>query len=65
MRVIDLIIRLQQMPLNLEVVWDATKDEAGRFKFESIDGCVEIETSEKEKFVALHCGVDKYEQNDN
>ena len=64
MTVIDLIIKLQQMPQNMEVMWDATH-EGQMFKFESIDGCEEIETSEKEKFVVLHCGVDKYEQNEN
>lgn len=48
MTAIDLIIKLQQMPQNMNVMWDATK-EGELFKFESIDGCEEIKKAELER----------------
>jgi len=64
MKVIDLIIQLQKMPQNIEVMWDA--DTKGKmFKFESIDGCDEVETSENENIVILYCGVDRYDLPEN
>ena len=65
MTVIDLIIKLQQMPQNMEVMFDETKNEAEMFKFTSIDGCEEIETATGEKIISLYNGIDRYEENPN
>lgn len=59
MKVIDLIIKLQQLNPNRTVMFDATKENADMFKLVSIDEAEEIETSEGEQYVLLTCLADE------
>ncbi len=65
MKAIDLIIRLQQLPPNMEVMFDATNDGSEMFKLVSVDECEEIETESREKFILLSCEVDKQSPSQN
>jgi hypothetical protein len=53
MTVLDLIIKLQQLPPNMEVMIDHTRDESNMFKFVEINFAGEVETSLNEKLVVL------------
>lgn len=65
MTVIDLIIKLQQIPPNLGVMFDVTPENAEMFKFVSVDDCEEIEDSCNDKYVLLSCGVGMESTSDN
>jgi hypothetical protein len=53
MKVIDLIIKLQQMPPNMEVMLDVTSGNGNMFHFKEINEVEEIETALKEKMVVI------------
>ena len=58
MIVSDLIAKLQSLPPNLQVMFDATPKDAEMFKFVSVDECDEIVTNENEDYVLLSCGFE-------
>lgn len=58
MTVLDLILQLQQLPQNLQVVFDAGSEDAEMFKLATIDIVDEIETADGGKYVMLSCGVE-------
>jgi hypothetical protein len=53
MKVIDLIIKLQQMPPNMDVMLDATTNEGTMFHFKEINEVEEVETALGEKMVVI------------
>lgn len=53
MTVIDLIIKLQQLPPNMEVMIDHTKEETTMFKFVELNYCDEVTTAVGEKIILL------------
>lgn len=65
MKVIDLIIKLQQCDQNLPVCLDVTKEGSPIFKIVSIDSCEEIETSTDYKCVMLSPHDYEADINDN
>jgi len=66
MKVIDLIIALQQQDPNLDVVKDMTKEPSDVWKLAFIHGVEEVNTPEGEKYVMLHGGnIDFEEINEN
>jgi len=50
----ELIVKLAQMPPELEVVIDSTKPNEEMFRLEMIDEAAVIETSNGEKFILLN-----------
>jgi hypothetical protein len=65
MRVKDLIKKLEDMPQDIEVLFDATPSDAEMFKFVSIDEVDEIEDPDGNKFILLFCGLETPEINEN
>lgn len=53
MKVIDLIIALQDLPPNMEVMLDHTTEESTMFKFVELNHVDEVLTSTNEKIVIL------------
>lgn len=65
MRVKDLIKKLEEMPQDMEVLFDATSSDAEMFKFVSVDEIDEIEDPDGNKFVLLACGLETPEIHEN
>jgi hypothetical protein len=53
MTVIDLIIKLQQLPPNMEVMVDHTREEGTMFKFVELNYCDEVTTATDQKIILL------------
>lgn len=53
MKVIDLIIKLQQLPLDMKVMIDASNENTDMWKFKALAEADEVETPTGDKFVAL------------
>jgi hypothetical protein len=65
MKVIDVIIRLQQLDPNLPVVIDSTRENAKAFHFTDLANVDEVVTSDNQKIVMLSPFEYEEEQNDN
>jgi hypothetical protein len=65
MRVKDLIKKLEDMPQDMEVLFDATPSDAEMFKLVSVDEIDEVEDSDGNKFVLLACGLETPEIHEN
>jgi hypothetical protein len=57
MKVIDLIIKLQDLPPNMDVMIDQTVEGSTMFKFCEINSADELETAAGEKMVVLSPSV--------